>query len=484
MFRAKRVLAYARVSSKEQAVGTSLADQQHAIAAWAKAQGLAVDRFYVEAASSVREKFEFRMQMQALMAEVRKGDLVLCDKLDRWSRDAEFAYSSIRQILEAGANFYAVGDGIDPSTSDGDSKLGFRVLFAREEHKRIRERMVGTRRRLRDKGYYVEGQLPFGYRRREDVRSAERHVLAIEPNEAEAVLAIFQHCASGQSLTQICNALGLAKKRVHTCIRNRFYLGEIESSGGVWIAGKHPAIIDSSMFARANDALLGRRNQGANFRAGNFQTNDWVLRDVARCALCDGKMGAAWAGPTEARRYYYRCWRKCTTRFVRVDVAEGSVDAAVLERLVELRDELSRDVASPKKALTKDFAAEVAAYERKKKRVVDLYEDGAIDREEMRARIAKMLPPAPPPQPVAREMRRSMLADVALVERAWANATRIQKRQLINLLASAAKMAAEKETEMVWFEGSELTVNVVAPGTCSQGQRVDRRIAEILRGKK
>ena len=41
--------------------------------------------------------------------------------------------------------------------------LGFRILFAREEHKRIRQCMVGTRQLLRDRGYYVEGLPPFGY---------------------------------------------------------------------------------------------------------------------------------------------------------------------------------------------------------------------------------------------------------------------------------------------------------------------------------
>jgi hypothetical protein len=35
--------------------------------------------------------------------------------------------------------------------------LGVRVLVAREEHKRIRERMVGTRKLLHDRGHYAEG---------------------------------------------------------------------------------------------------------------------------------------------------------------------------------------------------------------------------------------------------------------------------------------------------------------------------------------
>ncbi|MGH7435203.1 MAG: recombinase family protein, partial [Polyangiaceae bacterium] len=125
--RPRRVLGYARVSSEEQARGSSLRDQQDAISAYAKAQGLQVARFYVEAESAVHEKIERREQIRALMLDVRAGDLIICDKLDRWSRDPEFTYGSIRKILEADASFYAVGDRCDPATRDGDTMLGVRV---------------------------------------------------------------------------------------------------------------------------------------------------------------------------------------------------------------------------------------------------------------------------------------------------------------------------------------------------------------------
>lgn len=71
MSRPRRVIGYARVSSALQALGTSLADQQATITAYAKGRGLDVARFYVEAESAVHEKFERREQMQALMRDVR-----------------------------------------------------------------------------------------------------------------------------------------------------------------------------------------------------------------------------------------------------------------------------------------------------------------------------------------------------------------------------------------------------------------------------
>ena len=109
MSRPRRVYGYARVSSEEQALGSSLRDQQASIAAYAKSLGLEVTRFFVEAQSGIRAREEQRVEMQALLAIVKTGDLVLCDKIDRWSRDAEFSYGSVRRILEAGASVYAVG---------------------------------------------------------------------------------------------------------------------------------------------------------------------------------------------------------------------------------------------------------------------------------------------------------------------------------------------------------------------------------------
>src|SRR5689334_10577258 len=70
----RRVLGYARVSSAEQALGSSLKDQQASIAAYASSRGLKVTQFFVESESGGREKIERREQMQALMRDVRNGD--------------------------------------------------------------------------------------------------------------------------------------------------------------------------------------------------------------------------------------------------------------------------------------------------------------------------------------------------------------------------------------------------------------------------
>lgn len=461
MSRPKRVLGYARVSSAEQALGSSLHDQQESIKAYAKARGLTVSRMYVEAESAVHEKFERREQMQALMRDVRSGDLVLCDKLDRWSRDPAFTHTSVKSILEMGASFYAISDRCDPSTSEGDTMLGFRVLFAREEHKRIKERMVGTRQLLRARGYYVEGQPPYGYRRSlpRGTKSLEKNILVIQPEEAEQVRKMFRMVLAGKSLTQICDALGLGRKRVWRSIHSRHYLGEVQTKDG-WIKGHHPAIVDARLFVQANEMFSARRYGGPRSPSAPARTDSWILRDVAHCARCGARMAAAWS----KERNYYACRAKCQARgprvttgsFVRVDLVEAEFEPMVLERLAELRDEISKPSKPVVSVRTSNLEERRAKILRRRQRHLEAHADDLMTREELRAALSKLdaetlkLDAEEARQPMAPEVRRETLQELKQIGTAWKQASAEQRRELVNLLAESVKITNGKPPAPVW----------------------------------
>lgn len=461
MSRPRRVLGYARVSSAEQALGSSLRDQQAAIAAYAATRGLKVTRFYVEAESAIYEKIERREQMQALMREVRAGDLVLCDKIDRWSRDPEFTYGSVRRILELGASIYFVGDACDPSTDIGDSMLGMRAYFAREEHKRIRQRTVGTRNLLRERGYYVEGTPPFGYRR-STAKDIERNVLVVDPEAAELVREMFRLALAGKSLSQIARALGLGRKRVWSSLRCRSYLGEIKTSRG-WVRGKHEPIIDAATFERVQRALTERRLGGPRPRDALAETDTWILRSIAVCAHCGAKMRSAYAGPKgEGRRYYYWCGRRCRRRYVPVALAEEKVGPLVLERLAELREELARPPKS--KGPTIDFGARRRRLQQRRERYLDAHADGLMTLAELRAALAKvdeerlrLDAEAASSTPVLdAETKRTTLRELATLEQAWRRATPALRREIVARLAVRVGVAEDGSVQPVWRPLAEL----------------------------
>ncbi len=485
MPRPGRVLGYARVSSEEQARGTSLRDQQEAIRAHAKASGLAVTAFYIEAESGIREKEEHREQMQLLLRDVRVGDLVLCDKLDRWSRDAEFTYRSVRQILGAGASFYAVSDRCDPSTSEGDTALGFRILFAREEHKRIKERMVGTRNILRNQGYYAAGAAPLGYRRAspKGSKGLAKNVLVIVPEEAKIVRSIYRLYISGKSMAKVADALGLKLDRVKDVLDRRVYLGEVQTApsragakDGQWIKGHHEAIIDADMFVRAR-AIIDKRRRGGPRSDSIAETSTWILRDVARCGRCGAKAGAAYAGPkTDKRRYYYMCSHHCRTKgnratngsFTPVRAAEAAFSPLFLARLGELRDELAKGEAPRKLQTAPDIAALRDKLQRRRDKYLEAFADDMMTGAELRAAMTKLdaerlrldarEQSAGTPRPLANpQVRREVLKSLRELAHAWGSLDPSQAREIVNLLVRSVGLQAGCLPVPVWAPLETLT---------------------------
>jgi|SRR6185312_4135024 len=461
--RPRRILGYARVSSAEQAVGTSLSDQQAVIRAHAAKGGVVVHRMYVEAESAVHEKLERREQIRALLDDVREGDLVLVDKIDRWSRDPEFTYRSIREILERGASFYAVGDSCDPSTPEGDTMLNFRVLFAREEHKRIKTRMVGTRKLLRDRGYYADGLPPWGYRR-QDVRGADRNVLLVDPEQADRVRDVFRLCIAGYSLANIASRVGENRDRVAHTLHNRIYLGEVRDARGQWIRGRHEAIVDAHTFEAVRESMRSRM-LGDRKPRSQSRTATWWLRDIAYCIHCGGKMSAVYGrSGTDWARDYLRCYHRCADakRMVRVRELEQECDPMIAARLVELRDLLAAPPAArPRVAV--NVAPALERLSRKRARLLETYADGVSTREELHAALAKVDAERDRlealrcgPAPVKPEERRAALRAIDEVRRAWAKITAMQRRPAVNAIARRVLIGHGETPRFEWFSPDEL----------------------------
>lgn len=456
------------MSSEEQARGSSLQDQQDAIGAYAKGLGFKVAHFYVEAESAVHEKIERREQIRALMEDVREGDLIVCAKLDRWSRDPELTYGSVRQILERRAAVYFVDERCDPSTSEGDSAMGFRILFAREEHKRIKERMVGTRKLLRDRGYYVEGLPPIGYRRAhpKGYKGAEKNILAIDEPGAELVRRAFQLCIAGHSLAKIGTAGGMSREQAASALRNRLYLGEIEDSRGAWIRGKQAPIIDPETFARAQVALDARRLGGPKPREAPSGTSTWILRDVVVCVHCGARMASAYSGRVDLRRHYYKCSKRCTSRYVPVGEVEAAAGPLVLARLEALREALSREPKQATKPAVVDLAPRRAKLARRRARCLEAFTDEMMTREELGRALAKLdaegtrldgeEQAARRPSPLADpKTRRAALRGVGAIRRAWTRASPEARREIVRQLASAARIG-EGPPRFDWRSAAEL----------------------------
>ena len=457
----KRAIGYARVSSVQQVLGTSLDDQQRAIRAYADSLAVPVARMYVEAESGIHEKIERRHQMQALMADAREGDIVLCDKLDRWTRDTEFALRSVRELRERGVAFYAVGDRCDPSTREGDMMLTMRAMLAKEEHSRIRERTVGTRNAMRASGLYTDPVPPRGYR-------IEARRLVVDEEGAAVVRAVFQESILGRSVTRTAKTFGLDRKTVHFILRNRYYLGETRDGRGGWMRGTHEALITPDVWQRARDASESRRLGGVRPRLiTSGATSTWILRTVAHCGACGTRMTSAYHRNRdgETNTHYYRCARKCGASYVRVRDIEAVADGMILDRLESIREEIARGPVAPSSGTRAlDIAERRAKLTAKRERLLELYTDGMLTREALRERMDRVdadlsrLGEDDTPKPMTERAKRSALRTVEVMRQAWAKAKPAAKREIVEHLAAKAMLTMGAAPVFEWRLVTELAV--------------------------
>lgn len=113
----------------------------------------------------------------------------------------------------------------------------------------------------------------------------------------------------------------------------------------------------------------------------------------------------------------------------------------VLERLVELRDDLAAGPA-PEKRRTKvvDFAARRAELEKRRERLLQTFEDGLSTRERVRERMA--------------------LLDAERLRKAWRRAPADVRRQIVNQLAEAFMLENGASPAPRWRPVEELLAGI------------------------
>jgi putative DNA-invertase from lambdoid prophage Rac len=211
---------YCRVSTTRQAdEGESLDVQQRQVAGYALMQGLAVDRTFVERGVSGSVPLAEREQGQALLATLRPGDVVITAKLDRMFRSALDALDMLAKLKARSVSLHMIDLGGDV-TGNGISKLVFTILsaVAEAERDRIRERVATVKADQRQRGRYLGGQIPFGFRVGKDGE------LIPEPHQQDAIVMARRLHAERQTMRGIQAALAadghqLALSALHKLLR-------------------------------------------------------------------------------------------------------------------------------------------------------------------------------------------------------------------------------------------------------------------------
>jgi DNA invertase Pin-like site-specific DNA recombinase len=183
------ILAYARVSTVEQAEDgtTSIDTQIRKCKAIADLRGANPYDFitYVDGGVSGGIPLKARPEGAKLLADAKKGDVVVAAKMDRLFRSATDALGTADSFRRQGIHLVLVDMGVDPVTANGSSKMFFGMLavFAEFERERIAERMIDGKRAKAasyDGRGHSGGVAPFGY-----AIFGSRRDSRLEPVEAE-----------------------------------------------------------------------------------------------------------------------------------------------------------------------------------------------------------------------------------------------------------------------------------------------------------
>lgn len=199
--------AYIRVSSQDQTLGCSLADQERVIRGCAMMRGDEdVTVFSDPDVSGYSIPLAERPAGGEMMRLVGRGDVVIASKMDRIFRNASDALVCAQKFRAAGVGLILCDMGVDPVTGSGAAKMFFGMLamFAEFERDRIAERTADGRRGKKAKGGHIGGDVPYGFQKTGTGRSA---MLIEYLPEQRTVQHIRDMAVSGMSLSAIARGL-------------------------------------------------------------------------------------------------------------------------------------------------------------------------------------------------------------------------------------------------------------------------------------
>ena len=196
---------YVRVSTVEQASGTSLEEQRRSIQGVAMMKGLELTRIFEEPGVSGSLVLEDRPLGGELYRALQSGDTLIVAKLDRAFRNAADALAKADAWKRTGTKLIVADMGPDPVTNNGVAKLffGMLALVAEFERERILERTQDGRRAKADRGGHTGGSAPFGYR----VVGQGREARLVEVPEQQAAIRAILELKGKASLRKIVAAV-------------------------------------------------------------------------------------------------------------------------------------------------------------------------------------------------------------------------------------------------------------------------------------
>ena len=378
-------LIYLRVSTDKQAEkGLSIPVQREACLEYANRNGYEVIGEYKDEGESARtmDRPALLDMLNYCKKDKTIGAVIVYD-VSRLARD-RIDYALIKKELERNKiKICSVTEPID-ETPEGQLLEGIMSTFA-EFRSRQDARKIKTGMLQKVQEGWLPVRAPFGYKNVQEkggLDRKDRRWIEIDEKEAHWVQRAFILYGSGKytlrELADFLNEEGFPTRNgkplqissLEGILKNKFYIGIIEWGGITNPNGKHPPLIEPTLFDKVQ-AIFNARNEGAN-----RQRKHWfLLRGLAFCGECGSRITGE-DHPKKGKRYY-RCQKTKNGKRVECHqrmIPEKDLDDQFTElfKMVQLPDSFVEKLRNKIRAI---FEKENAIYEKSRKSLLSQIEN-------------------------------------------------------------------------------------------------------------
>ena len=439
---------YARVSTEEQTEGYSIDAQKRAFQALCQGRGWTPCREYIEEGKSARtDNINKRPVFKQMMsdAETKQFDVLVCHKLDRFSRNLRITLEYFEKLSKAGIAFTSISEQMDFSQPWGKFALAMLGAMAQFYSDNLSHETKKGWAERKAQGLYC-GLLPFGAIKGED------GVPVPDSDTYPGLVMAFDLAAQGESdrrIAQLLNSEGyrtagnqrrslFAKDTVRGILTNRFYLGYLpEGNGnGKCVKGKHEAFVSEQLWNQGQE--MRRRNATSTHGRCRSERKICSMSGITHCWYCKGRIHISCTKKGQPRLGCYnraKGW-DCGQRSAAVGLYEKQIEE-YLDTFHIPDDYRNRILEAHRKleAAYDNTNEERARWEAQLDRIKKLYKWGDISEEEYRRERQAVQKGMVALAPETRQTNLDKLAEfLTNIGEAWRAASAEQKNKLARTL--------------------------------------------------
>jgi len=322
---AKPWIIYTRVSTDDQANGTSLETQADACRAWCTLRSLKVLEVITDPGESGKDLERPGVRRALEACRTGKAGGIVVWRLDRLTRSLYDLAALVGEFQAAEKGLASATENIDTESPAGRLMINILGSFAQWERETIVQRVTAGIRARKAAGAWTGGPVPAGCMT-EDLPSGGKQLVA-NPLTAEKAREAWRMAARGASLSEIAHYL------THAGIVPPRGKGWRNQTVASWLKQERlvGVLIDRETFDTVNNRTRGRTKREP------LGQRIFPLNGIAKCGCCGAPLYGVPARGRGGLYFYYRCSNRpkglCKAKDLPADAWEEAVEAGTIKAI-------------------------------------------------------------------------------------------------------------------------------------------------------